>query len=316
MATHKVPQDVEAEDKLIGFLSLKQFLFAIAFAICCYLAYAILTTFNPFLAILMLPLILLFGVLAFWQRREQPIETYLSAMFRFYTKPHVRKWNQEGSYDMVEITIPPKQVKNYTDSRTQGQVQSQLGQLSQVMDSRGWSSRNTTAQQNQTDRLVPMQKQGYSNVINPEDANVPRDPLSPTNPVARDITQAMQAEPSVQDRAAVIIKQARTQNQINRPPRVGRTANLSKGAKQQPYLGHGKVINPTRPTNKATQINRPPTVSNATKVAQKTPASVPAPKPVNNQSQSGIINEAQAQSVKPKGKSAGELSDGKEIDLS
>ena len=29
MATHKVPQDVEAEDKLVGFLSLKQFIFVI-----------------------------------------------------------------------------------------------------------------------------------------------------------------------------------------------------------------------------------------------------------------------------------------------
>ena len=75
MAEYKVAQDVEADDKLIEPFSFRQFIYLIVVAGASAIAWGLAQVFVP-LAILPLPVILLFGALALPLRKDQPMEIY------------------------------------------------------------------------------------------------------------------------------------------------------------------------------------------------------------------------------------------------
>src|SRR5688572_13218894 len=105
MAVYKVPQDVEAEDKLVGPLSFRQFIYAGIALGGAAMGFFMFQVF-PLLAIIPMPVVLLFGALALPLRKDQPMETYLLALLRFYLKPKQRIWNPDGTITYVEITVP------------------------------------------------------------------------------------------------------------------------------------------------------------------------------------------------------------------
>lgn len=161
MATYKVPQNVEADDKLIGPLSLKQFIFVILGLGSGYLTFFFATRIHPLACIPFVPFTAAFLILGLYQRSDQPVEIYLASAIRFRLKPHTRKWDQEGYEERVIITAPPKIEKHYTKGYSPDQVTSHLGSLSRLMDTRGWASKVASDWQNpdlqdtaNSDRLV------------------------------------------------------------------------------------------------------------------------------------------------------------------
>jgi hypothetical protein len=148
MATHMVPQDVEAEDKLVGFLSLKQFIMTVLGIGFGYLTFFFFTKIHPLAALIWLPPTLVFFVLGLYQRKDQPIEVFLASALTFYFKPRKRKWDQEGHEDQVIITAPPVVEHHFTKDFTGSEAASRLQNLSTMMDSRGWASKRHADWQN------------------------------------------------------------------------------------------------------------------------------------------------------------------------
>jgi hypothetical protein len=153
MAAHKVPQDVEADDKFLGPLSFKQFLFFGGFAICGYLSFLTITRVWPVSFIFILPM-LAFGILAFPWSKEQPTELFLASRIRFLIKPRKRIWDQSGVKDLVNITAPIREVHLYSDGLSQGEVRNRLSALATMVDSRGWAIKNVNPVDAASDRLV------------------------------------------------------------------------------------------------------------------------------------------------------------------
>lgn len=155
MAVHKVPQDVEADDKFLGPLSFKQFLFAGGVIVFGYLSFLTITKAFIVSPIFILPT-LGFAALAFPWSKEQPTELWLAARIRFFLKPRKRIWDQSGVKDHVTITAPVRAVHNYTDGLSQGEVRNRLSALATMVDSRGWASKNSgrVANDKSSDRLV------------------------------------------------------------------------------------------------------------------------------------------------------------------
>jgi hypothetical protein len=152
MAVYKVIQDVEAEDKILGPLSLKQLIFAAIAAGTIFIAFRlVVATGAIYTAIPFVPIILVFGVLAAPLGRDQPTEMWLAAQIRFHTKPRMRIWDQNGIKNLVTITAPPKIEKIYTDGLDQSQVRSRLKALSSTLDSRGWAVKNVDINLNAND---------------------------------------------------------------------------------------------------------------------------------------------------------------------
>lgn len=141
MAVYKVPQDVEADDKLIGPFSFRQFVFLLILIGFTYFAYVLMKV-NVVMVVIPLPFIVFFAALAFPWRKDQPTEVYLTALIHFWTKPRKRIWNQEGHMEHVEITVPKTIKHQYTDGLSNAEVKSKLHSLAATLDTRGWDSKH------------------------------------------------------------------------------------------------------------------------------------------------------------------------------
>lgn len=139
MAVYKVLQDIEAEDKLLGPLTLKGFIYVVIAAFLGFINFKIILStelgYFRFLLLLLFGLpMLLFVVLASPLGREQPTEVWLLSRIRFLLKPKIRIWNQSGVSQLVTITAPKKAERQLTKSYTQSEVASKLKSLAMSMD--------------------------------------------------------------------------------------------------------------------------------------------------------------------------------------
>jgi hypothetical protein len=165
MSTYKMIQDIEAEDKILGPLTLRQFIFALVAVFLLYINFLCLTKHAPVLLILFLPPALFCGFFAYPFGGDQPTEVWALARIRFLFKPRQRIWNQSGVKELVTITVPKRIERNLTDGLTQVEVKSRLSALANTIDSRGWAIKNVNVNmysnqaggiQNNSDRLIDM----------------------------------------------------------------------------------------------------------------------------------------------------------------
>ncbi len=152
MSVYKVAQDVEADDKLIGPFSFRQFIYLIVVAISMALAWGLAQIFI-LLAIIPVPFMLFFGALALPLRKDQPMETYLAAILAFHMKPKKRIWIPDGVEFLVHITAPKEVDTVRTKDLSQTEAERRLSYLANIVDTEGWAVRgvqsseagNTTA---------------------------------------------------------------------------------------------------------------------------------------------------------------------------
>ncbi len=161
MGTYRVLQDVEADDKLVGPLSLRQFIYAAIAAFCGWISAMAVTNNVAFFLVLFVPIMLFTGFLAFPWGKDQPTELWALAKIRFYLKPHKRIWDQSGAKNLVTITVPKRVERRLTDGLSQNEVRSRLNALASTIDSRGWAVKNVNVNvssvapsYNVSDRLV------------------------------------------------------------------------------------------------------------------------------------------------------------------
>ena len=140
MATYKVPQDVEAEDRLLGPFTFRQFVYLLIAAIAGALAAALFQIF-PLLAILPLPFIIFFLILALPLKKDQPMETYLAAIVSFYMKPNKRFWRPGQGETTIQITAPKIVEKSRTRDISEEEASHRLSFLSNLVDSEGYAIR-------------------------------------------------------------------------------------------------------------------------------------------------------------------------------
>ena len=143
MSVYKVPQDVEAEDKLLGPFSFKQFIFLLISAMGIALAYGLSKILMP-LAIIPMPFVLLFGVLALPIKKDQPMEVYLAAVISFIFKPKIRLWKSDGIESIVKIVAPKIDEPYFNKEYGRAEVDRRLSYLANLVDSEGWAVRGIT----------------------------------------------------------------------------------------------------------------------------------------------------------------------------
>jgi hypothetical protein len=264
MAVYKVPQDVEAEDKLIGPFSFRQFIYLIIAALGILMAWLLSRIFIG-LFVLPLPIVVAFLALALPLRKDQPMETYLIAMIKFFFKPRKRLWDPEGTISLVQITAlkvtEGPQMKGYDAS----EASQRLAYLAQVVDTQGWSTRGATLNQNLSDIIVA-------------EANQVEDVLDEQGGVAQAFEQriAQADDARLQAVRQQMQASAATQEPVQQTPTTTQTQNDTPPADItfNPYPAdmHQRVLSPTKP-------------------ARPAPAPTPQPEPTENK--------ASAQAVSP-----------------
>ena len=161
MARYKVAQDVEADDKLIGPFSFRQFMYLVIAVMAGGLAYLLSRVFVPLL-IIPVPVVVLFLALALPLRKDQPMEVYLAALVSFYLKPRKRIWQPDGVESMITITAPKVDEEQLTKNITGSEAQQRLAYLANLADTRGWSVRNVTAPELNTSMVSDVYNEAQS----------------------------------------------------------------------------------------------------------------------------------------------------------
>ncbi len=145
MATYKVLQDIESEDKLVGPLSFRQCVYAAFGILFYYLCFLALTKHAAFLLAVFLPPALFGTMFAIPWQAHQTTEVWVLAKIRFFFKPRRRIWDQSGVRELVTVTAPKRVEINYTDGLSEDEVKSRLQALANTIDSRGWVVKNVGA---------------------------------------------------------------------------------------------------------------------------------------------------------------------------
>ena len=144
MAQYKVPQDVEAEDKLLGPFSFRQFVYLLIAAGCIALAVALFQI-VPVLAIIPAIPALFFVILALPLKKDQPMETYLAALVSYYLKPRTRTWTPGQRESTIDITAPKIVDDNRTRDITGEEATHRLSFLANIVDTGGRAIKGVSA---------------------------------------------------------------------------------------------------------------------------------------------------------------------------
>jgi hypothetical protein len=134
---YKVPQNVEAEDKIIGPLTFRQFVYALIGFGWGAISFALLNRLPAVLIIIGFPPTMLFMLLAFYTRDGQNFEQLLIAMVGFFAASRKRLWVKEDIAETFHVE-PTPHVAEVTQ-RNPAQVLSELEKLATLIDSRGWN---------------------------------------------------------------------------------------------------------------------------------------------------------------------------------
>lgn len=138
MAQYKVPQDVEADDKLLGPFSFRQFVYLLIAGGCIALSIGLFQLF-PLLAIIPVPVILLMLILALPIKKDQPMETYLAALVSYYLKPRTRLWTPGQRESTINITVPKTIEESRTRDITGEEATNRLSFLANIVDTEGYA---------------------------------------------------------------------------------------------------------------------------------------------------------------------------------
>ena len=114
----KVPQNIDIEDRILGPLTMVQFIYAVIGGGICYVIYSVIPA--PFSYILISPIALFVVCLIFVKINERPFLLFLISILEYNATPKQRIWHHGNEPDIgVEIyqskvqtgpTIQPKNI--------------------------------------------------------------------------------------------------------------------------------------------------------------------------------------------------------------
>ncbi len=136
MSQYKVPQNVEAEDTILGPLTIKQFIYvviAIGWGFLCWRVFGV----APIIAIfLILPISGPLLALGLIRREGQSFETYFIAMIRFVLVPRKRTWLKDQSKVVIKEEVKKPELEE-VKMPSATEVRGELRKLATIVDSRG-----------------------------------------------------------------------------------------------------------------------------------------------------------------------------------
>ncbi|MCR5572637.1 MAG: PrgI family protein [Candidatus Saccharibacteria bacterium] len=257
MAQYKVPQDVEAEDKLLGPFTFRQFVYLMIIGGLIGLGVLFWGIFPP-LIIVLVPPILLLGALALPLKKDQPMETYLSAVVSFYLKPHTRIWEPGEPESTIMITAPKQTEEKRTKDLDQDEAIHRLSFLADIIDTEGYAIKGATPNSGVKEEIYAEANDTLDMFEDPTSSNT-------------SINQTLQD--SAASRHTAAINQMRAAIENNSHLATQATIQTSHEAQPQPIVA---APAPTQVTQTAAQTPQPPVLpENPTIAEQVEPVSQP-----------------------------------------
>lgn len=147
----KVPQNIDMEDKIIGPLTLIQFIYLMAGGA---LFYIMLKAGNTTLLVFVgIPAALCALFLAFIKINDQPFSKFVVSLMSYMARPKQRAWRKEmeleGTPDLQNI---PQARAKAAKPLLKAVEKSDLEKLALILDTKGWSGVSTDSSRTNTDK--------------------------------------------------------------------------------------------------------------------------------------------------------------------
>lgn len=130
-----VPQFIDIEDKIIGPLTLKQFLYFLGAGGLIFLFYTFLTT--PFLIVASIPIVGIALLLSFYKPNGRPFIVFLGAIMKYMTRPRLYLWKRTAENREVKEIVPPRKEQKAPKMLGEEVTESRLKRLAWVLDTSG-----------------------------------------------------------------------------------------------------------------------------------------------------------------------------------
>ncbi len=130
----QVPQNIDLEDKIVGPLTLIQFLYLLAGGLIDYLL-LIFIGMKVIFWILAVPIGLFALALAFLKIQDQPLSSFVKAGLVYFSRPRMRYWQRKG-FIAEAIFAKPKKVAPKIVLPKRKIEKSELEKLAQMLDTR------------------------------------------------------------------------------------------------------------------------------------------------------------------------------------
>lgn len=131
----RVPQNIDLEDKIVGPLTLIQFIYIISGGLIDYILFQSIGQFLAIYLIIALPIALLALALAFLKIQDQPLSHFIQAGLLYLRQPKLRFWQRTGIFHPV-IIESKKPVQKEARPVMKKIDQSNLERLAYVLDTR------------------------------------------------------------------------------------------------------------------------------------------------------------------------------------
>lgn len=137
---YAVPQFIEVEDKVIGPLTTRQFLYLVVGGVFLLIAWA-LADITLFILLFLITAAVVVPF-AFVKINGRPFENFITAAFKFYTTPKVRFWIKNTKASTSDFSNVNKRTKKVSKGQTEeiGDKKfnrSKIQELSQILDMGG-----------------------------------------------------------------------------------------------------------------------------------------------------------------------------------
>jgi hypothetical protein len=99
---YKVPQNIDMQDRIVGPLTMVQFVYAVIGGGLCYSIF--MTIPRPYSYLLILPVAAFTVAIVFIKVNERPFINFFLAMIDFFSRPKKRVW-RHGSTDNLRVVI-------------------------------------------------------------------------------------------------------------------------------------------------------------------------------------------------------------------
>lgn len=200
---YKVPQNIDIQDRVIGPLTLKQFLYVIAGGAIILILYFSIPSFIGFI---FFPLAILvggiFGALAFYSPEGRTLEGFLGSVSSTLIKPRKRIWKKEVT-SFRETAEKMTEEKNNSEKKAKKFTTNDLEKLAFIVDSGGFEkeikSRGIAAAINPDTKAEPISALNDSLA----DSENPNKEVMDLLENAREKADKKRKEPTVQSMATV-----------------------------------------------------------------------------------------------------------------
>lgn len=124
MGQYKVPSNVETEDKILGPLSVKQFIYVVIGLMWGFIAIRLIAPFNLVVGLVIAaPISITMFMLGFVQREGISFESYFQATIQFFLSPRKLVWHKDPHVKVIKekpkVAAPQELARNYNTGQLQ-----------------------------------------------------------------------------------------------------------------------------------------------------------------------------------------------------